>query len=1004
MADLLTNLNPAQRDAVSSPARQLAILAGPGSGKTHTLTSRVAFFLQSGMAPQNIIVATFTRKAALEMKERISKLLGDDRSRRLVLGTFHSIALKYLYTYGHLIGLRKAFEIADSADSLSVLKRILKRRNWGHRDAKNDRAQISTKKAKGGWDEKLVKRMSYDSTAREIETVYTEYEEALKRDNLLDYDDLLLRCVQLLREHPRVVKNVEAVLIDEFQDTNLVQFDLMRLLAAQRKKITVVGDPDQSIYGFRAAEAKNYGSLLRQYPDTLTISLEENYRSSGQILGAAMKVIQQDNSRIQKTLKPTHGAGTKPVLRTLADADVEGEWIAVEIKRVLALTAGLLDHNSIAVLVRSAYLSRTVENGFAKAGIPYRMVGGQTFYDRIEIKILLNYMRIVNNPRNNETLVQVINEPKRGVGDITVEKLLAEATKKKVAIWDLVQKGPVDTAMSKIASNGIKKFIKIVTDAQALDTTSILELLEHIIDAIGLEKHLQKIDQLEEEKFQSRMENVREFLTIAREADESGIAATDEPLPDIEGVEQDALSTPLSDFLANITLATDKRAADASDQELPRVTISTMHSAKGLEWPVVFVPGCYEGGVPNARGAEENMDEERRIFFVAMTRAKALLYLTTPLERYTYSEGKAPVAISNFVAGDKMKRCFARRGPSFRDDIVEGVAKILRLPKPAVIVPDEAVPLLSLEDDVFPEDGSSRPRASRWDSSGSALPPANSGFSRPQLVEKKSDGPFVPSYTTTMASMPGFSTAKRVLDETPANLSFTPPSRKDPTLLESGSDDLPELPMGKKRKVADEPGQQKIAGFLGLPPGPKASTMTGGKENKVATAPKTKRSLPWSTAQPAFSSARGTGVAASSQMPKPAIDPSLTQHRVGAQLPAVRRGVRQNTPPKGSARTHVNIISSSPVRPSSASKPSATTSMPAPSYHNTTMSNLSARGGGNRGRGRGGRTLGVKRSVDGWAKRGAGKWEMEGDKARQVYSPPRCGRCRSLVVLCSCEN
>jgi len=328
----------------------------------------------SGIRPENIIVATFTRRAALEMKERIEKLLGDESGRKLILGTFHSIALKYLYSYGNLIKMRKGFGIADSSDSLSIIKRIIKRKNLTC-DPKNARSQISTRKAKGAWDEKLAKAMKYDARAQEIEIVYTEYEDALKRDNLLDYDDLLVRCVELLRAHPECVANIDAVLIDEFQDTNLVQFDLMRLMAARKKKVTVVGDPDQSIYGFRSAEVKNYASLIRQYPDTLTISLEENYRSSPQILEAAMTVIQQDESRIKKTLKPTHVAGTRPVLRTLSDADVEGDWISTEIKRCLALSANLMTYNDVAILVRSAYLSRCIESGFGRAGIPYRMVG-----------------------------------------------------------------------------------------------------------------------------------------------------------------------------------------------------------------------------------------------------------------------------------------------------------------------------------------------------------------------------------------------------------------------------------------------------------------------------------------------------------------------------------------------------------------------------------------------------------------------------------------------------
>jgi DNA helicase II / ATP-dependent DNA helicase PcrA len=374
---LLTNLNSSQQAAVSSFAETLAILAGPGSGKTHTLTSRTAWLLAQGLQPYNVIVATFTVKAAREMKERIGKLIGNGLESKLILGTFHSIARRYLARYGHLIGIRKDFGIADSADSLAIIKRIIKRHEF-MLDPKAARSRISGQKAKGhGYnDERFPKKPSAKSIeTQEFEICYAQYEEALERSNLLDYDDLLLRCVDLLRKHPSCVSNVEAVLIDEFQDTNIVQFDLMRLFASARNRITIVGDPDQSIYGFRAAEIKNYKRLLHQYPDTVTIALQENYRSSGAILLTALNVIEQDSSRVAKTLLPTHNVGTRPVLRKLLNAYLEAEWIISEIQRCIGSTGDLLDLNDIAILLRSASLSRLIESALGKAGIPYRMVG-----------------------------------------------------------------------------------------------------------------------------------------------------------------------------------------------------------------------------------------------------------------------------------------------------------------------------------------------------------------------------------------------------------------------------------------------------------------------------------------------------------------------------------------------------------------------------------------------------------------------------------------------------
>jgi DNA helicase-2/ATP-dependent DNA helicase PcrA len=371
---LLTNLNPSQQAAVSSFADTLAILAGPGSGKTHTLTSRTAWLLSQGLQPWNIIVATFTVKAAREMKERIGKLLGNGLESKLILGTFHSISRRYLARYGHLIGIKKDFGIADTGDSAAIIKRICKRNNY-LMDPKVARSRISGRKARGGVVQEKSKSGAKSVEAQEFDAIYTAYEEALKVSNLLDYDDLLLRCVELLRDHPDCVSNVEAVLIDEFQDTNLVQFDLMRLFAAQRKRITIVGDPDQSIYGFRAAEIKNYKRMLRQYPDTVTIALEENYRSSASILMSALSVIEQDDARVKKSLMPTHLVGTRPVLRRLAGAYKEAEWIVTEIQRCQGMTGGLLDLNDYAILLRSSALSRLIETALGKAGIAYKMVG-----------------------------------------------------------------------------------------------------------------------------------------------------------------------------------------------------------------------------------------------------------------------------------------------------------------------------------------------------------------------------------------------------------------------------------------------------------------------------------------------------------------------------------------------------------------------------------------------------------------------------------------------------
>jgi len=584
---LLTNLNPSQRAAVSSKAQQLAILAGPGSGKTHTLTSRTAWLLvQDDLKPWNIIVATFTVKAAREMKERIGKLIGNGLESKLILGTFHSIARRYLSRYGHLIDIKKDFGIADSADSLAILKRIVKRNGFTI-DAKVARSRISGRKARGEHIDQEggeTKKKSVDAQEFEScydESCYEQYEDALQRSNLLDYDDLLLRCVDLLRQHPSCVSNIEAVLIDEFQDTNIVQFDLMRLFAAQQKRITIVGDPDQSIYGFRAAEIKNYGRLRRQYPNTVTIALEDNYRSSGAILLSALSVIEQDSSRVAKSLMPTHPVGTRPVLRKLFNAHREAEWIVTEIQRCKGLSGDLMDLNDFAILLRSASLSRLIESALGKAGIAYRMVGkllylhysrlskpnklsgGLRFYDRVEVKTVLDYLRVISQPDNNDAVARVVNVPSRKIGEATVKSLLEEAEVLKMTLWSLILsvvqgKRTIKTKISKQTDQGLSNFVNLILTARKKladqeQQCSIVELINYLVEKTDYEKWLENHHG---GTSKGRWDNVQELVSQAGDFESSiDMGYEDGALPEIEGLEQNQDSDFLSRFLANVALA-----------------------------------------------------------------------------------------------------------------------------------------------------------------------------------------------------------------------------------------------------------------------------------------------------------------------------------------------------------------------------------------------------------------------------------------------------------------
>lgn len=651
MDPILDGLNAAQHAAVTSPSDILQILAPPGSGKTKTLTSRVAYLLsRHGYKPWNILCLTFTIKSAQEMRQRIARLLGNGLESRLVLGTFHSVCRRYLVSYGHLIGLDRRFGIADTSDSRAIIKRITERLKLNI-DVKKAQAWISTSKSRGirSSDLRLPSVKSKNFEQEEFTTLFRAYEAQLKTSNLLDYDDLLLNCADLLRQHPGCVSNVEAVLIDEFQDTNVVQFDLMRLFAISHQRITTVGDPDQSIYGWRSAEIKNIGRMQTQYPDTLVIQLEENYRSSAAILRAAREVIEQDNSRPSRPISPTHCPCAAPVLRKLPSTDIEARWIVSEIRRSIGMTGGLLQHVDFAILLRSASLSRQIESAMGKAGIPYRMVGGKKFFERTEIKVLLDYLQVVSQPHNSDALSRIINVPSRHIGVTTVKSLLEEADARKSSLWDLLWqmvRGHIKprTKVSKQAEQSMGAFVNIILTSR----NKVLDLAKLHFPEYVLKLIIKKLDYrayLERNygnDHESRWANVEELLVQASDynslADENIIwGVANDKLPQIEGLKQEngnAGEEALSKFLANITLATeiqrDDTSADGDAASQSQVTISTIHAAKGLEWPVIFIPSAYDGSIPHSRA--EDTDEERRLLYVAMTRAQALLYISCPLK------------------------------------------------------------------------------------------------------------------------------------------------------------------------------------------------------------------------------------------------------------------------------------------------------------------------------------------------------------------------------------
>ena len=732
MDPILQGLNAAQYDAVTSPADVIQILAPPGSGKTKTLTSRVAYLLQHHKyKPWNVICLTFTIKSSREMRERIARLLGNGIETKLILGTFHSVCRRYLVTYGHLIGIKKGFGIADSSDTISIIKRIVKRLGFTI-DPRKAQSRISSSKSRGISYAEIAQqevKNKKDIEQHEFSVVFEAYEDQLDKSNLLDYDDLLLRCVDLLRQHPTCVSNVEVVLIDEFQDTNLVQFDLMTLFAAENKRVTTVGDPDQSIYGWRSAEIKNLKRMQKQYPDTLVIHLQDNYRSSGAILLAAQEVIEQDESRPSKFLLPTHCPGTMPVLRRLPSSDIEASWIVSEMLRMIGLTGRLLTFSDFSILLRSAALSRHIESAMSKAGIPYRMVGGQRFFDRAEVKIVLDYLRVVSQPSNNDALSRIINVPTRGIGVTTAKSLLEEAEARKVTLWSHIRdalqgRQTVGTKISKPAEQGLGSLSHIILTARkrmvdANNPQSPEDLLHYIIKKLGLQSYLEKNYPNDHE---SRWANVEELVAQAAEypvlhGQDSIEEEDSDQLPSIEGLEQErghAGEEVLSKFLANVALATELQRDDEDAKEgktQSQVTISTIHAAKGLEWPVIFVPSTYEGSIPHSR-AEDN-DEERRLLYVAMTRAQALLYMSCPIKNSQREE----TTLSQFLSTKKVGRYLVSKSPAVSPNTVDDLSRILRrgCPTEAHIL-EASKNLQSYEDDLWPVNAEEDSKAvqARW--------------------------------------------------------------------------------------------------------------------------------------------------------------------------------------------------------------------------------------------------------------------------------------------------
>ncbi|WFD00314.1 DNA helicase [Malassezia yamatoensis] len=701
-------LSASQREAIEADAGcPLQILAGPGSGKTRVLTMRVAWIMgdesHAAILPENCVVVTFTNKAANEMRLRLTSLIGPDKTQKLVLGTFHALCAMYLRKYGHLLGIENNFTIADTDDTKRIMKQVLEEMPDVPLKPEQALSEISRAKSRGQSVEDVHRLKDHGLLA----DLYAAYQDRLRSHNALDFDDLLMRGLHLFSKHPSVGRNISHVLVDEFQDTNAVQYNLMRCMASASGHVSIVGDPDQSIYSWRNAEVGNLEKMLDDFPNVRRVYLEENFRSTQAILDASIKVMRQDTLRIDKNLHTAQGIGAPVSFHTFSSAESEAEYIALEIQRNVQLARPMIQYADICILLRFNALSRTLETAFQRQRIPYRVIGGPKFFDRTEVKDLLAYLLLVDNPTYTPALLRIINVPRRGVGVKSVKDLSELAHQYQIPLYSCIEQivdgNTVFTAGMRgsvvSALQGLFRCLRKVKDA-AYERMEVNELLQLLITELDYQTHLQREDDAE-----SRWQNIQELISFAASTKISETPSDDTPLENssreynlvstpIESlneshadakestwkpVDQSDTTTldlqlgtdetltdsddgptrkrvkvnpedppiPLRVFLENSMLATD---TEAGVKDNDKVTISTCHAAKGLEWPVVFVPAVENGTFPFYRSVSpDEQREERRLLYVAMTRAATNLYLSYTTRRLVAGEWQNR-SLSTFLA------------------------------------------------------------------------------------------------------------------------------------------------------------------------------------------------------------------------------------------------------------------------------------------------------------------------------------------------------------------
>lgn len=621
---ITAGLNDMQKEAVLHTEGPLLILAGAGSGKTRVLTHRIAHLVQNkGVDPWNILAITFTNKAASEMKERIETLVGEEATQSMWVSTFHSMCVRILRRNIHLLGYGKWFTIYDSSDQQALIKQVVKNLNYDDKTfaAGKVLGEISAQKNKAISPEEYAEIAGDDFRLSRISKIYTKYQEQLKENNALDFDDLLMKTNELFIKHPETLKmyqdKFKYIHVDEYQDTNTVQYYVVRMLAGDDQNLCVVGDDDQSIYGWRGADIRNILDFERDFPGAKSIKLEQNYRSTETILDAANAVVSLNKGRKAKNLWTENEKGEAIEVLKMPNEYKEAEFIAEHIRK--KALAGKREYSDFAVLYRTNAQSRVLEEKMVSNSIPYRLLGGTRFYERKEIKDLLAYLRVIANTEDDIAVQRIINVPRRRIGPTTVNRIAQFGLEQDVGFYETARHSKELGVVGNAPATKVVEFVAMIDRLRTIaPTLGVGELIEEVIDTVN---YYDYIKQQHSEDAEDRIDNIGELISKAVNYDN----IADEP--------------SLPEFLEEVTLVAD---VDNYDEDSNSVVLMTLHSAKGLEFPVVFIPGLEEGLFPSSMSIddEDGLEEERRLCYVGITRARQRLYLLHAECRRVYGRMK----------------------------------------------------------------------------------------------------------------------------------------------------------------------------------------------------------------------------------------------------------------------------------------------------------------------------------------------------------------------------